>query len=72
VQAQLLDAKSGEVKKDLGLARIGSPPHNGNPAVPVGLRLALAELAPGSYVVRVTALDSVGNQYTRQAPFEVE
>ena len=71
LKIEILDGKSGELKKDLGGILIPPPPLNGNPAVPVGLKLPIAELDPGSYVVRVTAVDDAGHQVARGTPFEV-
>jgi hypothetical protein len=45
----------------------------GDPVIPLGLKLPVASLAPGSYRVDLRAVDSVGNSSkTRTADFEVE
>lgn len=45
----------------------------GDPVIPLGLKLPVALLAPGSYRVDLRAVDSVGNATkTRTADFEVE
>ena len=45
----------------------------GNPVIPLGIKLPVASLAPGSYRLEVTAVDSVGNSSkTRSVDFEVE
>ena len=45
----------------------------GDPVIPLGLKLPVASLDPGSYRVKLRAVDSVGNSSkTRIADFEVE
>ena len=45
----------------------------GDPVIPLGLKLPVASLGPGSYRVQLRAVDSVGNSSkTRVADFEVE
>jgi len=45
----------------------------GDPVIPLGLKLPVASLAPGSYRVQLRAVDSVGHtSKTRTADFEVE
>ena len=45
----------------------------GNPVIPVGLKLPLDTLAPGSYRAELKAVDSAGNASpVRSADFEVE
>lgn len=38
------------------------PAEAGNPVIPLGLKLPVATLGPGDYVVQVRAVDSVGNE----------
>jgi len=65
------DRKTGEKKADVG---VRSPPSQTNSlVVPLGIKLPVATLAPGSYRVEVRALDSAGNSSSlRTADFEVE
>ena len=72
VQMLLLDGKTGKLSKDYGVIRLSAPGQPGNPAVPFGLRIPLAELAAGSYQLQVNALDATGGQYARTIGFEVE
>ncbi len=45
----------------------------GDPVIPLGLKLPVASLGPGSYRMELTAVDSAGNSSkTRSADFEVE
>ena len=43
-----------------------------NPIVPVGLKIPIETLAPGSYKAELKAKDSVGREATRTAEFDVE
>lgn len=72
VRMQIIDAKTNVVKKDTDVARVSGKPQAGNPVVPVGLRLELGDLAPGSYHVVVAAGDALGNQVARSVDLEVE
>ncbi|MGA9542916.1 MAG: VWA domain-containing protein [Candidatus Sulfotelmatobacter sp.] len=45
----------------------------GNPLISLGLKLPVAQLGPGSYLLKLRAVDSVGNSSkTRSVDFEVE
>ena len=46
VRMELLDPKTGQVKKDFGLTRLQIPPVTGNPAVPHGLVLNVPDWMP--------------------------
>jgi VWFA-related protein len=72
VRMELLDAKTGQVKKDFGLTRLQIPPVTGNPAVPLGLVLNVPDMDAGSYKLRVTALDATGHQSERTADIQLE
>jgi hypothetical protein len=72
VHLELLDAKSGEVKKDFGSIRLQIPPVTGNPRVPVGLVVTAPELEAGSYRLRVTAMDATGRAVARSAGIQLE
>ena len=68
---RVLDPKTGEPKSDSGLRKL-SVPRGGGDAIPVGSNLPISGLAPGSYVLEVTAVDSAGKQVRRTADFEVK
>jgi hypothetical protein len=66
-----LELKSGQEKLHLG-SKIpkGTP---GDPVIPLGLKLPVADFSPGVYRLELRAVDSVGNSSkTRTAEFEVE
>ena len=67
----IVDRKSGQEKYHIG----DRTPKGkaGDPVIPLGLKLPLASLGPGSYHVTLRAIDSVGNYSKgRSADFEVE
>ena len=71
IQMLVLDSKTGEKKFDTG----GPVPtaKAGDPVVPIGLRLPLDKLPPGSYKLELKAMDSAGNSTpVRTADFVVE
>ena len=71
IQLQVLDRKTGEKKVDMG--GLIPTPEGGNPVVPVGMRMPLDKLTPGSYQLVVKAIDTAGNSTSiRKADFEVE
>jgi hypothetical protein len=67
----VVDRKSGQQKLHVGDR---TPKGNaGNQVIPLGLKLPVASLDPGSYRLDLRAVDSVGNSSkTRSADFEVE
>jgi VWFA-related protein len=68
---RVLDAKTGEPKSDSGLRKLDLPKSGGD-AVPVGSSLPIGGLAPGSYELEVTAVDSAGKQVRRTGDFEIK
>jgi VWFA-related protein len=71
IQMTVVDRKSGEKKIDSGGPAADAKP--GSALVPLGLRLPVADLPPGSYRLEVKAVDSAGNtSQPRTADFEVE
>jgi len=70
VEVIVVDRKTGEKKVDVASRAANQP---GSSIAPVGLKLPVATLAPGSYRVELRALDSAGNATKpRTADFEVE
>lgn len=67
----VVDRKSGQQKSHAG-ARIEST-NAGNPVIPLGLKLPVAMLGPGSYRLELRALDTAGNiSKMRSEDFEIE
>jgi len=70
VELVVVDRKTGEKKVDVA-SRAATQP--GSAVVPMGLKLPVASLAPGSYRVELRAVDSVNNTAKpRSVDFEVE
>ncbi len=55
LQYRILDAKTGEIRGDSGVASISSYIRPGNPLIPFATRLALEKLPPGAYRLEVKA-----------------
>ncbi len=72
VQLRVLDRKTQEAKQDSGLFAVGNFIKAGNPVIPVGLKLPLDKLPPGSYRAEVKAVDAFNNSKIRTADFDVE
>ncbi len=71
IQMRVIDRKTGEKKIDSGGPATDAKP--GNALVPLGLRLPVADLPPGSYRLELKAVDSAGNvSQPRTADFEVQ
>ncbi len=71
IQMVLLDAKTGRLEKDIGVSPLNAQIEPGNPIVPLGLIIPVAELEPGSYTARITALDQAGRESTASISFEI-
>jgi hypothetical protein len=70
VELIVTDRKTGKTKVDNGSK---AEAQAGSSVVPLGIKLPIASLEPGSYRVILRALDSVGNEAApRIADFEVE
>ena len=73
IQLRVIDRKSKEAKGDSGVVSVDKAIRAGNPVIPVGLKLPIDTLSPGSYIAELRAVDSLGNTSPiRAADFEVE
>jgi VWFA-related protein len=71
VQMVVMDRKTGE--KKIEAAGAAGEVKAGSPLVPVGLRLPVADLLPGSYRLELKGVDTAGNvTQPRTADFEVQ
>jgi len=70
----VVDRKSGEKRvDDSGLINLESSAKAGNPVIPLGLRIPVEKLPPGSYRAEIKAMDSAGHTTKqRSADFDVE
>jgi VWFA-related protein len=73
IEMKVMERKTGQSKYDTGLATAALFMQKGNPVIPIGLKLPVNTLDPGSYRVELSAVDSAGNRCPpRTADFEVE
>jgi VWFA-related protein len=69
---RILDGKTGEQKEDTGLLRVQTPAKSGLPVIPIGGKIPMASLVPGSYRVELKAVDSAGKEFKRLADIQIE
>lgn len=73
IEMKILDVKTGRAEVDGDITDTQSLIKMGNPVVPVGLKIPIEKLAPGSYLLELRALDSAGNgSSVRAAEFVVD
>jgi VWFA-related protein len=70
IRMRILDT-SGAAKVDSGTVEMTKESKQGNPVVPIGLRIPVAELAPGSYKAEIMAGDGAGKSAVRTVDFSV-
>ncbi len=70
----VVDRKSGEKKvDDSGLVNLEKSAKAGNPVIPLGFRIPVDKLPPGSYRAELKAMDSAGNSWKpRVVEFDVD
>ena len=71
IEMRVLDRKTGEEKSDTGLMRIDLSKQGSNPVIPLGQRIPVDKLGPGSYTLELSALDTGNNQFKRTVDFEL-
>ncbi len=71
VQLRILDRKTGEMKGDSGVIEMTAQSHQGNPVVPVALKLPVNTMPPGTYKAEFKAVDAAGHSATRQMDFDI-
>jgi VWFA-related protein len=73
VEMTILDSKTGAAPVKLAFMANDHVIQPGNPVVPLGLKVPVDKLDPGSYRLELHALDSAGNSSTvRSSEFEVD
>lgn len=70
VRLRILD-KAGAAKVDSGTVEMTKQSQQGNPVVPIGLRIPVAELTPGAYKAEIMAGDAGGKSAVRMVDFSV-
>ncbi|HEY7338830.1 MAG TPA: VWA domain-containing protein [Bryobacteraceae bacterium] len=71
IEMRVLDRKTGQEKVDTGLMRLELGNQGTNPIVPIGERMPVDKLEPGSYTLELSALDTGNNQFKRTVDFEL-
>jgi VWFA-related protein len=71
VQLRVVDGKTGDQKVDSGLVEMTRYAQAGNPVVPIGLRIPVDQLAPGSYKLEIIGRDEKGGAAGRTLDFQV-
>jgi len=51
--------------------QVGMPERGGNPSVPFAVAIPAATLAPGTYKVEMTAMDTLHNKFQRTATIDL-
>ena len=69
---RILDAKTGDQKLDTGLMRVTLPTQAGSPTIPLGAKIPVDSLAPGTYKIEVKAMDNAGKEYQRTTDIQLE
>jgi len=73
LQYGVIDRKTGERKLDTSITNTEKAVQAGSPVVPIGLKLPVSDLGPGTYRVEIRALDMAGNSSPiRYADFVVQ
>jgi hypothetical protein len=73
VQLRIIDPKTGQVKTDTGPMTMAQLIKPGSPVIPVGLRVPIEGLTPGTYDLEVKAVDSTGKKSgTRTTEFTLQ
>jgi VWFA-related protein len=72
LRIRILDRKTGDPKDDSGLMKVDGPKSAGSGMVPLAMKIPIAELAAGSYVLEVRAMDASGKAVKRTSDFEIE
>jgi VWFA-related protein len=71
IDMRVLDRKTGEQKSDTGLLRIDLAQQGTNPVIPLGEKMPVDALAPGSYTLELSALDTANHEFKRTVDFEL-
>jgi VWFA-related protein len=72
IQIRVLDRQTGAQRSDSGVMRLDVPTIAGSPVIPVALKMPVQSLAPGSYVLELTAADTANRIAKRTADFEMK
>jgi hypothetical protein len=73
ITLKIVDTKTGTTPVDIGIPDLERAIQAGNPVIPLGLKVPVDKLEPGSYRLELQGLDSAGNSSpVRSAEFAVD
>jgi VWFA-related protein len=72
LRIRILDRKTGDSKGDSGLMKVDGPKSAGSGVVPLAMKIPIADLAAGAYVLEVQAVEPSGKAVKRTSDFEIE
>jgi VWFA-related protein len=72
VDVRILDRQTKVQKVNTGLLKLDLPKGTGNLVIPQALKVPATDLAPGTYMLVVDAIDNTGKQFERTADFEIQ
>jgi len=73
VEMRVIDRKTGQQKVDTGAKDLTTAIQTGNPVIPLGLKVPMDSITPGSYRIELRGFDSKGSITPfHSADFEVE
>jgi VWFA-related protein len=71
IQIRVLDRQTAAPKHDSGVMRLDVPTNPGDPVIPAALKVPIQGLAPGLYILELTAADTADQLARRTADFEI-
>jgi VWFA-related protein len=69
---KVFDRKTNEQKLDSGMNELTKNEQPGNPVVPFGLKIPIADLAPGQYRLEVIAIDDLNKTAVSKTDFDIK
>jgi hypothetical protein len=69
---RILDRATGEAKSDSGLMQLDVSGDTGSPVIPAALKMPVQALAPGRYMLELTAADTASNLAKRTVDFDMK
>ena len=72
VEIRTLDRQTGQPTTDSGVIKLNTKVADEKGTLPLSVTMPLTQVATGSYLLEVRAVDSAGNSVRRVTPFEVE
>jgi VWFA-related protein len=71
IQIRVLDRRTAATKHDSGVMRLDVSTNSGDPVIPTALKVPIQGLAPGLYILELTAADTADQLARRTVDFEI-